>query len=178
MTREQILRCRVRCLTWIFIFGLLISGVTAIPLLSEVNFLVQLTGADKLLQNGASDTSPAWAVWLVKVQRGLRDVNVSHPFLFYGTDWIAFGHFVIAIAFIGALRDPVRNLWLFTFGIIACALVTPYALVFGAIRGIPFWWRLIDSSFGIFGLIPVWLCRTWALQLAASSAEPKQRGGA
>jgi len=178
MTREQVLRRRIKLLTWVFIVGLLISGATTIPLLSEVNCLVQLAGADKLLQNGTSDASPAWAIWLVKVQRGLRDVNATYPFLFYGTDWLAFGHFVIAVAFIGALRDPIRNLWLFNFGIIACGLVIPYALLFGAIRGIPFWWRLIDSSFGIFGLIPICLCRTWALQVASSTGEPKQGDGA
>ena len=178
MTRELVLRRRIKLLTWIFIIGLLFSGATAIPLVHEVNWLVQFTGADKFLQNGLSDATPAWAAWLTRVQRGLRDVNATHPFMFYGTDWLAFGHFVIAIAFVGVLRDPVRNLWLFTFGIIACALVIPYALLFGAIRGIPFWWRLIDSSFGIFGLIPVWFCRTWAFELAALTGSSKQGGGA
>ena len=41
----------------------------------------------------------------------------------------------------------------------------PYALLFGAIRGIPFWWRLIDCSFGVFGLIPMALCHKWAAKL-------------
>jgi len=90
---------------------------------------------------------------------------VEHPFLFYATDWLAFGHFVIAIVFIGALRDPVRNRWLFDFGLIACVLVIPYALVFGGLRGIPIWWRLIDCSFGVFGFIPLWFCRKWTDEL-------------
>jgi len=106
---------------------------------------------------------------LIKVQIALQEVSVIHPFLFYGTDWLAFGHFMIAIAFVGALRDPVRNSWLFNFGLIACALVIPYALLFGAIRGIPFWWRLIDCSFGVFGLVPLWFCRRWAHELAATA---------
>jgi hypothetical protein len=72
---------------------------------------------------------------------------------------------VIAIAFIGAWRDPVRNRWLFDFGLIACGLVIPYALGFGALRGIPFWWRLIDCSFGVFGALPLWYCRQWSLEL-------------
>ena len=79
---------------------------------------------------------------------------------------MAFGHFVIAIAFIGALRDPVRNRWLFDFGLIACVLVIPFALVFGAMRGIPFWWRLIDCSFGVFGFVPLWFCRKWLHELS------------
>ena len=38
-------------------------------------------------------------------------------------------------------------------------LVVPWALVFGPLRGIPFFWRLIDCSFGVFGIVPLWLCR-------------------
>ena len=47
--------------------------------------------------------------WLLTAHEALQDVSVNHPLLFYGTDWLAFGHFVIAIAFVGALRDPVRD---------------------------------------------------------------------
>ncbi len=72
---------------------------------------------------------------------------------------------MIALVFIGAWRDPVRNRWLFDFGLIACVLVIPFALVFGGWRGIPLWWRLIDSSFGVFGFIPLWFCRRWTLEL-------------
>jgi hypothetical protein len=46
-----------------------------------------------------------------------------------------------------------------TFGIIACFGVIPLALIAGAIRQIPFYWRLIDCSFGIFGIVPLWLGR-------------------
>jgi hypothetical protein len=65
---------------------------------------------------------------------------------------------VIAIAFIGPLRDPVRNKWVLVFGVIACLGVFPLALVAGAIRGIPLYWRAIDCSFGLFGAIPLLFC--------------------
>ena len=54
---------------------------------------------------------------------------------------------------------------MFDFGLIAWVLVIPYALVFGAVRGIPFWWRLVDCSFGVFGFVPLWWCRIWACAL-------------
>ena len=164
MSRQEILLHRVRVLTSLFIIGLVLSGATAIPLESEVDWLATMTRAKQLTE---LPPMPPWAVWLAKVQSSLHDVGARHPFLFYGTDWLAFGHFVIAIAFIGALRDPVRNTWLFTFGMMACVLVIPYALVFGAVRGIPFWWRLIDCSFGVFGFLPLWLCRKWTEELSA-----------
>ena len=112
----------------------------------EVNALVQTTNAhEHTLEPGI--TANHWAVWLTDVQAALVETQGRFPFLFYGTDWLAFGHIVIAIAFIGAWRDPIRNVWLFDFGLIACALVIPWALVFGELRGIPIWWRVVDCVF-------------------------------
>ena len=165
MNHEQTLRHRIKLLTWLFIIGLFLSGATAIPLVTELDWLARLTGAQQLVQGPASTNAPDWAAWLVKVQSTLHETGDKNPILFYGTDWLAFGHFVIAIVFIGALRNPVRNRWLFDFGLIACVLVIPYALVFGGLRGIPFWWRLIDCSFGVFGFIPLWFCRKWVIEL-------------
>ena len=155
MNRERVLRRRIKSLTGLFIVGLVASGVTAIPLPGELNLLVNLLG-------------PAAGQWLMRVQGALTQTQEQYPCLFYGTDWLAFGHFVIAIAFLGALRDPVRNRWLFDFGLIACVLVIPYALMFGGWRGIPFWWRLIDCSFGVLGFILLWLCRKWTAELERS----------
>ena len=152
MNRELHLRRRIKLLTWLFIIGLVLSGATAIPLPRELNLLVNFLG-------------PAAGQWLRRVQGALTQTREHYPFLFYGADWLAFGHFVIAIAFIGAVRDPVRNRWLFDFGLIACVLVIPYALIFGGLRGIPFWWRLMDCSFGVLGFIPLWLCRKWTTEL-------------
>ena len=156
MHREIILR-RIRWLTCFFIIGLVVSGVTAIPLLGEVGLLVKWSGAE--------DGPTKRYYWLVRVYDALKQTHDEHPVLFYGTDWLAFGHFVIAVAFIGAIRDPVRNRWLFDFGLIACVLVVPFALIFGGLRGIPVWWRLIDCSFGVFAFIPLWFCRTWTRKL-------------
>lgn len=162
MNREKNLRRRISLLTQLFILGLFFSGVTALPLEGEVNLLVT-----SLHANG---NPAAWAQCLVRVNDALAQTRSQHPFLFYGTDWLAFGHFMIALVFVGALRDPVRNRWLFDFGLMACVLVIPYALVFGEVRGIPIWWRLIDCSFGVLGFIPLWFCRSWVGKLEKTSA--------
>ncbi len=167
MNRPDQLRRRIKSLTWLFIIGLVLSGATAIPLEVELDWLVDFTGARQLVEAPASPAAPAWAVWLVKVHSALHDTTAKYLFMAYGTDWLAFGHFVIALAFVGALRDPVRNVWLYTFGMIACVLVIPYALVCGGVRGIPIWWRLIDCSFGLLGFVPLWLCRKWVRDLQA-----------
>jgi hypothetical protein len=164
MSRATELRRRIHGLTWCVIVGLVVSGATAIPLGAELDWLAAKTGAEQLVVADGPE-APAWAQWLVRVQAAVEQAGNTNTFLFYGTDWLAFGHFVIAIAFIGALRDPVRNRWLFDFGLIACALLIPYALVFGALRGIPPWWRMIDCSFGLLGFIPLWLCRQASREL-------------
>jgi len=168
---EALLR-RLRWLTAFVIVGLVFSGLTAIPLPTEVKWLVGLMG-------GSSNDQASAPIghWLSKVQGGLDAAAVNWPFLFYGTDWLAFGHLAIALAFVGAWRDPVRNRWLYTFGLITSALVIPWALAFGAARGIPLWWRAIDCSFGILAFLPLWYCRRWARELDRESGCAAGPGG-
>ena len=160
--RKQRTLRRIRSLVALFIVGLVASGATAIPLETEVNWLTKCL---RIESGQEAHARGEMAVWLLRVKTALREINARYPFVGYGGDWLAFGHFVIAIAFVGALRDPVRNLWLFKWGLVACVLVVPYALTFGAIRGIPLWWRLLDCSFGVLGAIPLWLCLYYAREL-------------
>jgi len=103
--------------------------------------------------------------WLITVRNGPSDTYARYPWVAYGTDWLAFAHIVLAILFIGPLRDPVRNLWVIEFGLIACVLVIPLAMICGPIRGIPFTWRLIDCSFGGVGFLVFWPARRFTRQL-------------
>jgi len=167
--RQIVLRRRIKVLTSLFIVGLILAGATAIPLKWELDVLASLTGAD-------ANSTGLLAEWIRHVHTALNQTAAQYPFLFYGTDWLAFGHFVIAIAFIGALRDPVRNCWLFTFGMISCVLIVPYAFIFGGLRGIPIWWRLVDCSFGVFGFVPVWLCKRWAEELGGLNQRNEWQG--
>jgi hypothetical protein len=146
---------RIRIWLALFIAGLLLSGLTAFPLERETLMLNHIFG---VAPTSPSAPEPALHTWLRRVHEGIAVTNRNYPFMAYGTDWLAFAHLVIAIAFIGPLRDPVRNRWLLTFGVISCAGVVPLALIAGSIRRIPLYWRLIDSCFGIFGAIPLLFC--------------------
>ena len=130
-----------------FIVALFISGLTAIPVNSELSFLLKFL----------SPESKAY-LWVQKVAVAYRNVGLQYPFLFYGYDWLAFAHFILAILFIGPWKDPVRNVWVIKFGLIACVLIFPFSFIAGHFRHIPFGWQLIDCSFGLFGLIPLWIC--------------------
>ncbi len=141
----------VRILLASFMFGLIIAGLTAFPLVIEVNVL------EKIMGRGSSIETiwPEMAHWISFVRQGIIETNANYPFMLYGTDWLGFAHITIAISFIGPLRDPVRNIWGVQFGMIACLLLIPLALICGPARGIPFFWTLIDCSFGIVGIIPL-----------------------
>jgi hypothetical protein len=149
-------RRRIRILLAVFIAGLALSGLTAFPLPTELGWLNSILHADALRPFAEST---GLLSWIVHVEEGLTATNEKYPFLAYGTDWLAFAHLVLAILFIGPFADPVRNKWVITFGLIACAGVIPLALIAGPIRGIPLGWRFIDCSFGVFGAIPLLICR-------------------
>ena len=151
---RQKLERQIRAWLIFFIVGLVLSGLTALPLQTE---LVWLERGTRWLAERAPAMEGLHA-WIARVREGLIETNARHPFLAYGTDWLAFSHLVIAVAFIGPLRDPVRNIWVIEFGMIACLMVIPFALIMGPIRGIPPYWRLIDCSFGVVGIVPLFIC--------------------
>jgi hypothetical protein len=154
MTQLDLLH-RIRFWLAIFMTGLVVSGITAFPLQTEIGSLISLLHANWLHPIAAST---GLLPWIERVDEGVRVTNRNYPFLAYGTDWLAFAHLVIAVAFAGPFVDPVRNKWVITFGLIGCAGVIPLALIAGPIRGIPFPWRLIDCSFGILGSLPLFIC--------------------
>jgi hypothetical protein len=143
---DKILK-QVRRWLWFFSIILFLSGLTAIPAQTALEFLQKFFSRGNTIGN-----------WLNKVLQGILVTKNNFPFLFYGYDWLAFAHFVLAILFAGAIKNPVRNKWIIEFGIICCLLIIPLAMIAGYYRGIPIGWRLIDCCFGIFGLIPLLIC--------------------
>lgn len=147
-TTEQQLRQKVKRLIIFFIVFLILSGITAFPLEWELSILNDLSkGGPEFIQK-----------WISEVYSAIKDTNTKYPFMSYGTDWLAFAHIVIAVAFIGPLKDPVKNIWVIQFGMIACIMIFPLAFICGPIRNIPFYWQLIDCSFGVIGFIPLYIC--------------------
>lgn len=153
---------RIRLLIIFFIFALAVSGITALPLQGELSILDHLLGPGSSIE----PTWPSLAEWIGRVDSGVQNGYGQYPFLAYGTDWLAFAHLMIAVLFIGPLRDPVRNRWVVEFGMIACVAIIPWVLILAPLRDIPIFWMLIDTSFGVFGIIPLWLIRRDIVELA------------
>lgn len=146
---------KIKSMLILFIIFLVLSGITAFPLETELKFLLSMKDYFPLVVGE----------WLQRVAFAITDTNSKYPFMSYGIDWLAFAHIVIAVAFIGPLRDPARNIWVIQFGMIACMMIFPLAFICGAVRQIPFYWQLIDCSFGVVGFIPLYCCHRWIKQL-------------
>jgi hypothetical protein len=134
---------------------LVLSGITAFAPETELKWLLQFRNS----------MPSALYQWVQKVYSAISETNSKYPFLMYGYDWLAFAHLVIALIFIGPYKNPQKNIWVIDWAIIACVCVLPLALIAGPIRGIPLFWQFIDCSFGVFGIIPLLICRRWIKQL-------------
>jgi len=157
----------VRALLAVFVVGLALSGITAFPLVYELNLLAAFVGP-------VTSASSGLVLWIHRVDDALIASSQLYPFLAYGTDWLAFSHLVIAMFFVGTFRDPVRNAWVIDIGLVACLGVFLIAMICGPIRGIPFYWRLIDCSFGVFaGILLLWI-RTLTKGLARKERQSGQ----
>jgi hypothetical protein len=170
-TEQSRLLTRIRMWLVFFIVGLILSGITAFPLEWETGVLNRFFA---VAQSPPASGEPALHGWLRRVHEGIVRTNHDYPYMAYGTDWLAFAHLVIAVAFLGPLRDPVRNQWVLVFGVIACLGVLPLALIAGPIRGIPVYWRLIDCSFGIIGAVPLLICLRYVRQIERDGSSKHQ----
>ncbi|TKK70169.1 hypothetical protein FC093_05315 [Ilyomonas limi] len=145
----------IRALIAFFMLMLALSGITAFAPELELKWLLQFEGS----------MPSALYQWIQEVYNAISETNSKYPFLMYGYDWLAFAHLVIALVFIGPYKDPQKNIWVINWAIIACICVLPLALIAGPIRGIPLYWQFIDCAFGVFGIIPLLICRRWIKQL-------------
>jgi hypothetical protein len=146
---------RYRKVLGLFIFGLVVSGLSALPIQTELEAFSRFLGI--------SDPSMFASLhglrhWIAFVSFGVQQTYALFPFFGYVSDWLGFGHFVIALFFVLPLIDPRRYRAVLNVGLIACVGVFFVALVCGPIRGIPWYWRLIDCSFGLIGAIPLLYC--------------------
>ena len=136
-------------MTAVFIVGLVLSGLTAMPVITQLEIATRIFSRD----------GTALGAWLWRVYDAAVVMDRDMPFMFYGYDWLAFGHIAIAIAFVPAWRDPARHAWLYDYGLILCGLVIVWAMTVAPFRGIPFGWRLIDCSFGVIGAAPLLIAK-------------------
>lgn len=145
---------KVRAIIVFYMVALVGAGVTAFPVESELKLICSIFGVNADTVNDFPDIFG----FVFSIKESITKMNLGNPQFAYGYDWLAFAHLVIALMFIGPYRDPIRNKWVIQWGMIACVAIIPLAMICGPIRHIPFYWRLIDCSFGVFGIIPLIFC--------------------
>lgn len=133
---------KIRKVVMVFMVLLILSGVTAFPLVTEVNWIMK----------NISSFPVYFHPWILNVYEA---VHQTPSIVLYGTDWLAFAHIIISLFFIGVYQNPLRNKFIVDVGIAACLFVFPLAFICGPIREIPFYHQVIDCCFGLFGLIPL-----------------------
>lgn len=149
------LRRRIKASLIITIIGLLLNGISAVPLHTELNILLSNSDAfPKFLRD-----------WFMYVNKGVNEISGHYNFMRYGFDWLGFAHLLVAIAFIGPLKDPIKNEWVVRWGMIASALSVLMAFGWERLRAIPLWWSFIDASIAIVAFIILWLCNKWIQEL-------------
>jgi hypothetical protein len=150
---------RYRTVLGAFIIGLILSGLSAFPLQGELAMVGNALG---ISDPSGFDTLHGFRHWIAFVTFGLQQTYAHFPFFGYASDWLGYGHFVIALFFILPLLDPRRYRGVLNIGLLACLGVFVVALVCGPVREIPLFWRLIDCSFGLLGAIPLLYCLSLA----------------
>lgn len=165
---------QIRLAIGVVIFGLVFSGLTAFPLLHELRLLSFIVPGESQGSPGHHD---GLGHWILTVREGLEFTHQRYPFLAYGTDWLAFGHLVIAMFFVLPWRDPQRYEGVLKVGLVASLAVIPLALICGPIRGIPFGWRMIDCSFGLLCLPPLWFALRKIREWESHSSPPVLASG-
>jgi hypothetical protein len=141
---------RTKLMLGIIVFGLLVSAVTIWPAVPELKLAVRIVWGD-------AEATGVLHKFVLQAIDGLENMNDNYPFMFYAHDWLAFAHIVLAILFAGAIRDPVRNIWVVQCGLIMCALVPVLAGICIPIRGLPFCWFWFDFAFAPAAALPLWI---------------------
>jgi hypothetical protein len=170
--KEKQLLLKIRLLVLFFIVALIGSGLTAFPLETELEIICRILGVSPGLPASSYTGLQGWMAWIYE---GVKYTKEHYPFLLYGTDWLAFAHIMIAVAFIGLYCQPIRNKWIIYWAMIMCASIIPTALICGVARSIPFYWQLIDCSFGIFGFIPLYILHRFVKNLEVLTEERQIR---
>ncbi len=153
--RKEVLERKINISIWITIVGLVLNGASAFALHTELNIILHF---DNMLPQSVYD-------WLFTVREAISDAELRNPFMLYGYDWLGFAHLFIAIAFLGPLKDPVKNEWVVKFGMIVSALTVFISLFYEQVREIPFFWSLIDAAIGLAAFIILFFCNRWIKEL-------------
>jgi len=140
---------------WLILFflGILFGLHTVVFAEVETAFFAKHLGRGAAMET----TLPVVSDWIEQLHVSVSETYEKHPAIAYCMDWLSYACIVFAIFIIGAIKDPVRNIWIIQVYMIACVLAFLLPFIVGPMRQIPVFWRFLDCSFGLIGFIILWI---------------------
>ena len=149
MINEQKTLKKIRIYLILFLLAFLFSLHTVVFIEVETELLAKYVGHDTFME----ELCPSISAWIEHLNLAVSETYSSYPFFAYCMDWLVYAFVVLAIFLLGAIKDPVRNVWVVQVFMVACCLGFILPFIVGPIRDIPVFWRSIDSSCGLIGLL-------------------------
>ncbi|MBW8016467.1 MAG: hypothetical protein FVQ82_09785 [Planctomycetes bacterium] len=140
---------KIRIYLVIFFFGILFSLHTVLFVEPETEFFYQYLGPNTTV----GEKLPFFSEWIEDIYISVKVTYTNYPAIAYCMDWLSYACVVFAIFMIGAIKDPVKNIWIIQAYMLACLLAAALPFIAGPFRDIPIFWRCLDGSFGIIGFL-------------------------
>jgi len=142
---------RVRVYLSVVLVGILFSCQMILFVEPEIQWIDKAIGQSPFVVQHF----PQLSDWIGVLRVSVTETYQKYPVMAYCMDWLAFAHVFIAVALLGAIRNPVQNVWVVKTALITTLLMIPFTFISGGIRGIPCYWLLLDSSFAMIAILPL-----------------------
>ena len=143
----------VRFFLFVVLLGIIFSCQMILFVEPQIQWLDRTMGQSPFVRQHFSQL----ADWIGVLNISVTDTYQKYPAMAYCMDWLAFAHVFIGLSVLGVIKNPVQNVWIIKTVIVTCLLMVPFAFLSGYLRGIPFSWCMVDSTFALLVLIPLTL---------------------
>lgn len=148
MDAKKTLRVIRVCLV-LFFLGILFGLHTVVFVEVETALFAKFLGRGTWM----AQTLPVVSTWIDTLYVSITESYRAYPVMAYCMDWLSYACIVFALFIVGAIRDPVRNVWIIQVYLAGCVLASLLPWVVGPMRGVPVFWRVLDGSFGVMGFM-------------------------
>ena len=140
---------KIRIYLVLFFLGILFSLHTVLFVEVETEFFARHQGSGTSMEQKL----PVVSDWIENLYVSVKETYTNYPVMAYCMDWLSYACVVFAIFLIGAIKDPVKNIWIIQVFMLACVLAAALPFIAGPFRGVPIFWRCLDGSFGLIGFL-------------------------
>lgn len=149
MMDEQKALKKIRIYLILFLLAFLFSLHTIVFVEIETELLAKYVGHGTFME----EFCPSISAWIEHLNLAVSETYSSYPVIAYCMDWLVYVWVVFAIFLLGSIKDPVKNVWIIQVFMVACCLGFILPFIVGPIRDIPIFWRFVDASYGLVGLL-------------------------